>query len=70
MRDFNFTFTFTFYADDTTIMTESKEKLKSLLMSMEDESEKVSLKFTIMKTKIMVSSPITSWQIEEEKWKQ
>ena len=47
-------------------MTESKEKLKSLLMSMEDESEKVSLKFTIMKTKIMVSSPITSWQIDGE----
>ena len=53
------------YADDTTLMAESKER-KSLLMKVKEESEKVSLKLNIQKTKIMVSSPITSWQIEGE----
>ena len=52
------------YADDTTHMRESKEELKSLLMKMKDESEKVGLKLNIQKTKIMASSPITSWQID------
>ena len=52
------------YADDTTLMAESKEKLKSLLMKVKEESEKVSLKLNIQKTKIMASSPITSWQID------
>ena len=55
------------YADDTTLMTESKEKLKSLLMKVKEESEKAGLKLNIQKTKIMTSGPITSWQIEEEK---
>ena len=54
------------YADDTTIMAESKE-LKSLLMKVKEESEKVGLKLNIQKTKIMVSGPITSWQIDGEK---
>ena len=58
------------YADDTTILAESKEELKSLLMKVKEESEKVSLKLNIQKTKIMASSPITSWQIDGEKWKQ
>ena len=49
------------YADDTTLMAESKEELKSLLMKVKKESEKVGLKFNIQKTKIMTSSPITSW---------
>ena len=53
------------YADNTTLMAESKEKLKSLLMKMK-ESEKAGLKFSIQKMKIMASSPITSWQIEGE----
>ena len=53
------------YADDTFLMTESGE-LKSLLMKMKEESEKVGLKLNIQKTKIMASSPITSWQIDEE----
>ena len=52
------------YADDTTLMTESEEELKSLLMKVNVESEKVGLKLNIQKTKIMASSPITSWQIE------
>ena len=52
------------YADDTTFMAESEEELKSLLMKVKEESEKVSLKFNIQKTKIMASSPITSWQID------
>ena len=52
------------YADDTTLMAESKEKLKSLLMKLEEESEKVGLKLTIQKTKIMASGLITSWQID------
>ena len=54
------------YADDTTLMAESEEELKSLLMKVKEESEKVGLKFIIQKTKIMESGPITSWQI----WKQ
>ena len=54
------------YADDTTLMTESEEKLKSLLMKVKEESEKVVLKFNIQKTKIMASNPITSWQIDGE----
>ena len=54
------------YADDTTLMIESKEELKSLLMKVKEESEKVGLKLNIQKTKIMASSPITSWQIEGE----
>ena len=49
------------YADDTTLMAESKEELKSLLMKVKEESEKVGLKFSIQKTKIMASGPITSW---------
>ena len=52
------------YADDTTLMTESEEELKSLLMKVKEESEKVCLKLNIQKTKIMASSPITSWQID------
>ena len=58
------------YADDTTLMAESEEELKSLLMKMKVESEKVGLKLNIQKMKIMASSPITSWQIEGENWKQ
>ena len=54
------------YADDTTFMAESKEELKSLLMNVKEESEKVGLKLNIQKTKIMASGPITSWQINGE----
>ena len=54
------------YADDTTLMAESEEELKSLLMKVKVESEKVGLKLNIQKTKIMASSPITSWEIDEE----
>ena len=54
------------YADDTTLMAESEEELKSLLMKLKEESEKVGLKLNIQKTKIMASSPITSWQINGE----
>ena len=54
------------YADDTTFMAESEEELKSLLMKVKEESEKVGLKFNIQKTKIMASGPITSWQIDGE----
>ena len=54
------------YADDTTIMAESKEELKSLLMKVKVESEKVGLKLNIQKTKIMQSGPISSWQIDGE----
>ena len=54
------------YADDTTLMAESEEELKSLLMIVKEESEKVGLKLNIHKTKIMVSGPITSWQIDGE----
>ena len=55
------------YADDTTLMAESKEELKSLLMKVKEESEKAGLKLNIQKTKIMALSPITSWQIDREK---
>ena len=54
------------YADDTTFMADSEEELKSLLMKVKEESEKVGLKLNIQKTKIMASGPITSWQIDEE----
>ena len=54
------------YADDTTLMAESKEELKSLLMKVKEESEKVGLKLNIQKTKIMASGPITSWEIDGE----
>ena len=54
------------YADDTTLMAESKEELKSLLMKVKGENEKVDLKLNIQKTKIMASGPITSWQIDGE----
>ena len=54
------------YADDTTLMEESEEELKSLLMNVKEESEKVGLKLNIQKTKIMVSGPITSWEIDGE----
>ena len=55
------------YADDTTLTAESEEELKSLLIKAKDESEKVGLKLNIEKTKIMASSPVTSWQIDGEK---
>ena len=55
------------YADDTTLMAQSEEELKSLLMKVKKENEKVGLKLNIQKTKIMASGPITSWQIELEK---
>jgi hypothetical protein len=58
------------YADDSTLMAEREEELKSLLMKVKEESEKVGLKLNIQKTKIMASSPITSWQIVGKKWKQ
>ena len=59
------------YADDTTtLMAESEEELKSLLMKVKEESEKVGLKLNIQKTKIMASGPITSWQTDGEKWKE
>ena len=58
------------HADDITLMTESEEELKSLLMKVKEESEKVGLKLNIQKTKIMASGPITSWQIDGETWKQ
>ena len=54
------------YADDTTLMAEREEELKSVLMKVKEESEKVVLKFNIQKTKIMASGPITSWQIDGE----
>ena len=54
------------YADDTTLMAESEEELKSLLMKVKAESEKVGLKLSIQKTKIIASGPITSWEIDEE----
>ena len=54
------------YADDTTLMVKSEEELKSLLMKVKEESEKVGLKFNVQKTKIMASGPITSWQIDGE----
>ena len=55
-----------FCLDDTTLMAETKEELKSLLMKVKEESEKVGLKFNIQKTKVMASSPITSWQLDGE----
>ena len=58
------------YADDTTLMAEREEELKNLLMKVKEESEKRGLKLNIQKTKIMASSPITSWQIDGEQWKQ
>ena len=57
------------HADDTTLMAESEEELKSLLIKVKEESEKAGLKFNIQKTKIIASGPITSWQIEKQ-WKQ
>ena len=54
------------YADDTTLMAENEEELKSLLMKVKEESEKVGLRLTIQKTKIMASGPITSWERDEE----
>ena len=57
------------YADDTTFMAESKEELKSLVMKVKAEGEKVGLKLNIPKTRIMTSSPISSWQIEGKQWK-
>ena len=56
------------YTDDTTLMTESKEELKSLLMKVKEESQKAGLKLNIQKTKIMASGPITSWQIDGKQW--
>ena len=58
------------YAGDTTLMAESKEELKNLLMKVKEQSEKAGLKLSIQKTKIMASSLITSWQIDGEQWKQ
>ena len=58
------------YADDTTLMAGSEEELKSLLMKVKEESEKVGLKLNIQKTKIMASGPITSWEIDGKQWKQ
>ena len=55
------------YADDTTLMAESKEDLKSILMKVKEENKKAGLKFSIQNTRIMASSPITSWQINEKK---
>jgi len=57
------------YADDTTLMAESEKELKSLLMKVKEDSEKVGFKLNIQKTKIMASSSITSWQIDVGKWK-
>ena len=58
------------YADDSSLMAESEEELKSLLMKVKEESEKVGLKLNIQKTKIMSSGPITSWEIDGKQWKQ
>ena len=58
------------YADDTTLMAESEEELKSLLMKMKEDNEKAGLKINIQKRKIMTSSPIISWQIDGKQWKQ
>ena len=58
------------YADDTTLMAESEEELKSLLMKVKEESEKVGLTLNIQKTKIITSGPNTSWHIDEEQWQQ
>ena len=61
--------TATIHADNTTLMAESEEELKSLLMRVKERSEKAGLKLNIQKTSIMVSSPITSWQINGKQWK-
>ena len=66
MKSFTWSINNLRHADDTTLMAESEEELKSLLMKVKEESEKSSLKFNIQKTKIMASSPITSWQIDGE----
>ena len=58
------------YADDTTLLAESEEELKSLLIKVKEESEKVGLKLNIQKMKIMASGPITSWEIDGKQWKQ
>ena len=58
------------YTDDTTLIAESEQELKSLLMKVKEESEKAGLKLSTRKTKIMATGPITSWQIDEEQWKQ
>ena len=58
------------YADDTTLMAESEEELKSLLMKVKEETEKAGLKLNIQKTKVMASIPITLWQIDGKQWKQ
>ena len=58
------------YVDETTLMAESKEELKSLFMKVKEESEKVGLNLNIQKTKIMASGPITSWEIDGKQWKQ
>ena len=58
------------YADDTTLMAESEQELKNLLMKVREESEKIGLKLNIQKTKIMAPGPITSWQIDGKRWKQ
>ena len=58
------------YADDTTLMAESEEELKSLLKKVKEESEKVGLQLNIQKKKIMASDPITSWEIDGKQWKQ
>ena len=58
------------YADDSTLMAESEEELKSLLMKVKEESEKIGLKLNIQKMKIMASGPITSWEIDGKQWKQ
>ena len=58
------------YADDTTLMAETEEELKNLVMKVKEETEKVGLKLNIRKTKIMASGPITSWQIDGKQWKQ
>ena len=58
------------YANDTTLMAESEEELKNLLMKVKEESEKVGLKLNIQKTKIMTSGPMTSWEIDGKQWKQ
>ena len=57
------------YVDDTTLMSQSKEELKSLLMNVKEESEKTGLKLNIQKTKIMASGPMTSWQRDGKQWK-
>ena len=58
------------YADDTTLMEESKEEVKRLLMKMKEEREKVEIKLNVQKAKIMTSGPITSWQIDGKQWKE